>query len=163
MRVHTVFVTLYSLIHVAQARYSGKYCPLACETVSNYATYNDTDPLLPRQARACRSKFRITSIYLCADEYCLQHTDIERWTKEKSPWCDEHANITLPTFQEVVDGWTADAKGNVRRIHAAEALEFPSLNEVVIPDPQFFDRAYTTMVWLTHYVPPRQCNANRSP
>lgn len=153
MRVYTILVTLYSLTNIVQALVSGKHCPLACETVSNYITFNDTDPLLQRQVRACRSNLRITSIYLCADEFCRQDGEIERWTENQRIWCDENANITLPSFQEVVDDWTADAKGNVRRIHASEALEFPFLNEIVIPDPQFFDRAYTTIVRQTIYRP----------
>jgi hypothetical protein len=148
MRVHPILITLFALTNVAHALYSGKYCPQACETSINYITFNDTDPWLSKKVRACRSELRITSLYLCFDEFCQQDGELKEWIEGQRPWCEEHAGVTLPPFHDVVDGWTGDEKVGVRRIRADEALNFPHLNEFVIPNGNFFERAITTMVRL---------------
>ncbi|KAF1937043.1 ferric-chelate reductase [Clathrospora elynae] len=145
MLVHVISFTILALANVTIALYSGKYCPLACETSISYLTFNDTDPWLSRKVRSCRSELRITSLYLCFDEYCEEDRDITRWIVDQSPWCDEHAGVTLPSFHDVVDRWTSDDKVGVMRLHADEALVFPRMSKVVIPDGRFFERAFTTM------------------
>jgi hypothetical protein len=149
MRIHTLFVTLFTLTHVTSATYSGKYCPLACETSINYVSFNDTNPSLSRKIGSCRSKLRTTSLYLCFDEFCKQDGQTQEWIKGQTSWCDEHANVTLPSFPDVVDRWTPDEKASVRRIAADELLKFPHLGEIIVPDASFFDRAFTTMVRLS--------------
>ena len=146
MRASTFSIILYTLTDVAHALYAGKYCPLACQTSVNYVTFNDTDPSLSRRIRACRSEWRVTSLYLCFEEFCTQDGQTEKWIENQKPWCEEHANVTLPPFHDVVDRWTRDDKAKVRRLDAGEALGFPSVDEVVIPSDVLLRRAFTTMV-----------------
>jgi hypothetical protein len=146
MRASTFSIILYTSTDVAHALYSGKYCPLACQTSVNYVTFNDTDPSLSRRIRACRSELRVTSLYLCFEEFCTQDGETEKWIENQKPWCEEHANVTLPPFHDVVDRWTRDDKAKVRRLDAEEALGFPSVDEVVIPSDVLLRRAFTTMV-----------------
>jgi hypothetical protein len=148
MRTHHTFGLLYAFTHVTNALCAGKYCPLACETSINYVTFNDTDSWLSRKVRQCRSEFRVTSLYLCFDEYCKDDEETEAWLGDQTSWCEEHAGVTLPTFRDVMDRWTPDGKAEVRRLHADQALSFPSLNEIVIPDGRFFQRAFSTLVGL---------------
>jgi hypothetical protein len=148
MRSYHFFAAALTLAYVTSATYSGQYCPSACETCINYVSFNDTDPGLSRKVRSCRSELRITSIYLCFDEFCKQDGQTEEWIKGQSAWCDEYANVTLPSFQDVLGQWSPVEKAEVKRISADEALKFPLEDEVVIPDLRLFDRAFTTMVGL---------------
>jgi hypothetical protein len=150
MRAHLVFTTLYAFTNVTHALYPGKYCPLACETSINYVTFNDTDSWLSRKVRQCRSELRTTSLYLCFDEYCASHEEVEEWIGEQTPWCEEHAGVTLPAFHDLVNRWSPDGKAGVKRLPADKALEFPVIDEVVIPAGRFFERAFSTMVRTHH-------------
>lgn len=146
MLVTPALVTLFSSLHVATALYSGKWCPLACDATLNYATFNDTDVWLSRKVRSCRSELRVTSLYLCLDEYCVDDGKREGWIADQSVWCDEHAGVTLPSYQEVVERWKSGDDKVVKKLTADEAMSSPVLSEVVVPDPSFFVRAFTTMV-----------------
>ena len=146
MRVSSGLLSLFSLLYVTDALYSGKFCPSACDLTLNYATFNDTDLWLSRKVRSCRSELRITSLYLCFAQYCEDDGEIEKWIRDESPWCDKHAGVTLPAYQEVVDGWTSHDRAVIRRLDADEAMNFPVLGEVVLPDARFYERAFTTMV-----------------
>ncbi|KAF2819445.1 ferric-chelate reductase [Ophiobolus disseminans] len=145
MRVPPSLLCIVVSLHVTSALFAGRFCPLACDLTLNYATFNDTDPWLSKKVRSCRSKLRITSLYLCFDEYCKDDREREKWIRGQSPWCDEHAGVTLPAYQDVVDQWTPNKRAGLRRFDADEAKAFPVLNEVVIPRESFHERAFTTM------------------
>lgn len=85
-------------------------------------------------------------MYLCFAEYCKDDGEREKWIEEQRPWCDEHAGVTLPAYHDVVDSWTPERRAALKRLSADEAQEWPTLDEVVVPEAHFFDRAYTTMV-----------------
>ena len=89
---------------------------------------------------------RVTSLYLCFGEFCKRDGHIEEWIESQNLWCEAYANITLPSFHDVVDRWTPDERGKIRRLQAEEALEFPSIDEVVLPSDMLVKRAFTTMV-----------------
>ncbi|KAH7346941.1 ferric-chelate reductase-like protein [Pyrenochaeta sp. MPI-SDFR-AT-0127] len=145
MRVHHLLFTIYTLPDVATALYLGKWCPIACDTTLNYATFNDTDSWLSRKVRACRSELRITSLYLCFDKFCQDDGERELWIEQQRPWCDEYAGVSLPNYQELVDRWKPDDRKGVKRLNADDAMKFPVLDDVVIPDTRFFVRAFTTL------------------
>ncbi|KAI4947095.1 hypothetical protein J4E86_008719 [Alternaria arbusti] len=145
MRTSSISIILYTLTGASHALYSGKYCPLACETGVNYVTFNDTDPSLSSKIRGCQSELRLTSLYLCFDEFCIQDGQTEKWIENQKPWCEAHANITLPSFRDVLDQWTPDDKARVTRLAAEKALKFPTIDEVVIPSDELVRRAFTTM------------------
>jgi hypothetical protein len=149
MRVSFGILLLTPLLHVTSALYAGRFCPLACDFTLNHATFNNTDAWLARKVRSCRSQLRVTSLYLCFAEYCEDEEEGEKWIKTESPWCDEHAGVTLPAFHDVVDQWATEDRASCKRLDADEAQSFPVLNEVVLPDARFFERAFTTMVWQT--------------
>ncbi|EMD63374.1 hypothetical protein COCSADRAFT_143289 [Bipolaris sorokiniana ND90Pr] len=125
--------------------YTGHDCPLSCETTINYVTFNDSNPLLPWKVNACRSDLRITSLYLCFDEFCQRDGAVASWIETQSLWCSHNTNVTLPSLQHVLDQWSPEAKNKVERLSATNALEFPSLNHLVIPEHDLFKRAYTTV------------------
>lgn len=139
-----IFITVY--FHVASALYAGRFCPSACELTLNYATFNDTDAWLSRKVRSCRSELRVTSLYLCFEEYCKDDGAREKWIEDQRPWCDEFAGVTLPAYHDVVDQWTLERRAGLRRLDADTALSWPTLDEVVVPEEHFFDRAFMTMV-----------------
>ncbi|KAI4637352.1 hypothetical protein J4E83_000167 [Alternaria metachromatica] len=145
MRTSSISIILYTLTGASHALYSGKYCPLACETGVNYVTFNDTDPSLSSKIRGCQSELRVTSLYLCFDEFCIQDSQTEKWIENQNPWCEAHANITLPSFRDILDQWTPDDKARVTRLSAEKALRFPTIDEVVIPSDELVRRAFTTM------------------
>jgi hypothetical protein len=147
MRISFGIFSWISLLHVVGALYSGRFCPLACGLTLNYATFNDTDAWLSKKVRSCRSELRVTSLYLCFAQYCRGEEEGEKWIRNESPWCDEHAGVTLPAFHDVVDHWTTQDRVGIRRLDANEAESFPVLGEVVLPDARFVERAFTTMVW----------------
>lgn len=126
--------------------YSGESCPLACETTTNYVTFNDTDPPLPWNVNACRSHFRIASLYLCFDEFCKQDGTISAWIQNHNHSCLADANVTLPSFQHVLDQWQPDDRDRVQRLSAVQALTFPSVNHTVLPEDALLERAFTTVV-----------------
>ncbi len=141
----TLFI--FGLANVAGALRSGKWCPRACDLTLGYATFNDTDPSLSRKVRQCRSELRITSLYLCFDEFCnLSDGEVPKFITESSEWCNEHAAVTLPPFHDVVDRWTADDRAGLPRYSADRANEWPVLNETVLLEEDFFERGFTTLV-----------------
>lgn len=139
-------LSLASLSHVTQALVSGKFCPSACEFTLQYVIFNDTDASLSRKVRACRSQLRITSAYLCFNQYCEDDGEKEKWIKEQSTWCEENAGVKLPEFHDVLDAWAAEDIASVRRVHFDEVQSNPVVDEVALPDLTFLERAYTTMV-----------------
>jgi hypothetical protein len=150
MRIPTGLLYLSTLLNVASALFAGRFCPLACDFTLNYATFNDTDAWLSKKVRSCRSDLRVTSLYLCFEEYCADDGEREIWIEDQRPWCDEHAGVTLPPFHNVVDRWTSDDRAGLRRLEAEAALLFPMLDGVVVPEEHFFNRASTTLVLLSN-------------
>lgn len=146
MRVPSPTISLLTYLHVADTFYSGRFCPQACDLTLNYATYNDTDAWLSKQVRSCRSELRVTSLYLCFAEYCEDDGEREKWIEAQTPWCNEHAGVTLPGFHDLVDKWSSHDRASIKKLDAATALTLPELGEIVIPDQHFFHRAFTTMV-----------------
>lgn len=138
---------ILSLTNVVHALRSGKWCPRACELTLNYATFNDTDPWLSRKVRQCRSNLRITSLYLCFDEFCDPHDgEVPRFIAGNREWCDEHAGVTLPPFHEVVDQWGSGERARLPKYSLEKAVTWPVLNRAVLPETAFFERAFTTLV-----------------
>lgn len=146
MRILSLPLSLLALCHVTNGAFPGNFCPAACDFTLNYATFNDTDPWLAKRVRSCRSNLRITSLYLCFDQYCEDDSN-QDWVREAIPWCSEHAGVTLPDFHGIVDKWSEQERAAVRRLDADEAKLSPILDEVTVPDAQFLDQAFTTMVW----------------
>lgn len=133
-------------VRVAHALYAGEYCPLACETTINYVTFNDTPPSSSWLVNRCRSDMHITSVYLCFDEFCTRDGAIADWIKTQSSACYQTANVTLPPLQRVLQHWQPHEKAKVERLRAQQALKFPSLSHMVIPEHAFFQRALSTVV-----------------
>jgi hypothetical protein len=148
MRIPSGVFVWITFFHVTDALYTGKFCPSACDFTLNYVTFNDTDASLSRKIRSCRSKLRTTSLYLCFDQYCAKDGSSAQWIAEQSPWCNDHAGVGLPNLEDVVRNWTVHDIAKIRRLDADEAKWSSSLvvDEVVLPDLHFFDRAFTTMV-----------------
>ncbi|KAJ8115976.1 hypothetical protein OPT61_g2510 [Boeremia exigua] len=141
-----ILVFFFGFTDVAVASLSGKWCPRACDLTLGYATFNDTDPWLSRKVRQCRSDLRITSLYLCFDEFCdLNDGEVPKFIAENSEWCDEHAGVTLPPFHSVVDRWTPQDRAQLPRHSAEKAVTWPVLNAVVLPESDFIRRAFTTL------------------
>lgn len=128
------------------ARYSGANCPLACETIINYVSFNDTDPLLSWKVNACRSTFRITSLYLCLDEFCKRDGAISAWIQTQNHSCIADANVTLPSLSHVLNQWQPDDRDRLEKLTAAKALSFPSVDNPVLPEDALLDRAFITVV-----------------
>jgi hypothetical protein len=146
MRIPSGLFYCVALLHVTSALYAGKFCPAACDFTLNYATFNDTDPWLSPKVRSCRSELRITSLYLCFDEYCESDGSGERWIEDQRPWCDEHAGVRLPDLRDVLSRWAGDDRTSLQRLDYDELKASPPLNEITLPAANLMDRAYTTMV-----------------
>jgi hypothetical protein len=127
--------------HVAQR--SGKWCFGGCETVVNYARFNDTG-LRSKKARSCEGLLRATSLYLCIDEYCEEPGRVA-WLRDANETCIQSVNASLPPY-EIIDQFGPEERSGLRRFSADEAFTWPKLNEVIIPDEDFFERAFTTLV-----------------
>lgn len=151
--MHIVWCMLllpFGFADVSVALRSGKWCPRACDLTLGYATFNDTDPWLSRKVRQCRSDLRITSLYLCLDEFCsLQDGEVPKFIAENNEWCDEHAGVTLPPFHDIIERWTPGDRTRLPRYSAEKAVTWPVLNTVVLPENDFFQRAFTTLVCST--------------
>ncbi|USP77444.1 hypothetical protein yc1106_04718 [Curvularia clavata] len=131
--------------NVTHTYYSGEYCPLACETTINYVSFNDTDPSLSWKVNACRSTFRINSLYLCFDEFCKRDGAISAWIRTQNHSCTADANVTLPSLPQVLNQWRPDDRDKLERLTVAKALSFPSVNHPVLPETSLLDRAFTTV------------------
>ena len=127
--------------HVAPR--SGEWCFGGCETAINYAKFNDTGSG-SKKIRSCESRLRATSLYLCFEEYCT-NDGRDAWLENANEACRIKSNATMPPFN-IVDRYSPDERNNIRRLSAEEALLWPTLNEVVIPDENLFERAFTTLV-----------------
>lgn len=148
--MHVAWCTILSILglaNVVAALRSGKWCPRACDLTLNYATFNDTDAWLSRKARQCRSDLRITSLYLCFDEFCdPSDGEVTKFIAENSEWCDEHAGVTLPPFHNVVDHWSPEDRARLPQYSVEKAITWPVLNTSVLPEISFLERAFTTLV-----------------
>ncbi|KAL5420011.1 hypothetical protein PMIN03_000223 [Paraphaeosphaeria minitans] len=121
---------------------SGKWCFGSCETVVTYATFNDTSPG-SKKARLCEGILRATSLYLCIDEFCAE-SGRETWLQDANDTCIQRVNATLPPY-EIIEQFRPEERSGLKRLSADEAFTWPTLNEVVIPDEEFFERAFTTL------------------
>lgn len=146
MRLQQVSLVTCMFADVAVTLRSGRYCPVACDTTLNYATFNDTDSSLSKKVRSCQSGLRVTSFYLCLDWYCEFDKSSASYVGEQSEWCDKHAGGALPGYHQLVNHWKTQHGTNVTKLRADEAFEWPNLYQVVIPDSSFFERAFTTIV-----------------
>lgn len=141
------FVLLLSTRPIAAhvALRSGKWCFGGCETVVNYATFNDTGTGTgSKKARSCEGILRATSLYLCIDEYCKE-SGRTAWLQDANNTCIQRVNATLPPYG-IIDQFGPEERSRFKRLSADEAFTWPTLNEVVIPDEGFFERAFTTLV-----------------
>lgn len=127
---------------------SGEWCFGGCETGVNYVKFNDTGAGSKKTA-SCESRLRAASLYLCLEEYC-EEGGREGWLRGRNETCGRKGNVTLPPFS-IIDGYGPDERNGVRRMSAEEAFSWPMLGEVVIPDEELFERAFTTLVrYLQH-------------
>ena len=126
--------------------HSGQYCPQSCEALLNYVTFNDTDAGLSRKVGHCRSKQYITSAYLCGSIYCRgDDGEVVKWIDSQSGWCLRHSGNALPDFNDILERWNPSDIAKVRRFNKTEALSFPTFDEVALPDPAFFESAFSTL------------------
>jgi hypothetical protein len=132
--------------------HSGKYCPQSCESIFNYITFNDTDAGLSWKIRKCRSELSVTAIYLCDYTHCRSEDgEVENWISTWRTWCLQHSGNELPDYHDVVDQWTAGEIAEIRRFNATEAVSFPTVKELTLPDDEFFENAFNTLGTATTY------------
>lgn len=155
MRIPSGLFILITSFHVTDALFSGEFCPSACDLTLNYVTFNDTEPWLSKKIRSCRSGLRVTSSYLCFNQYCADDGSGANWIAEQNLWCEKHAGVRLPDFHDVVGNWTEHDVASIRRLDVDEAKSSPVINQVVLPESHFLDRAFITMVC---YVSSRRSN-----
>jgi hypothetical protein len=112
-----------------------------------YVDFNDTDSALSKKIRTCQSVLHAKSLYLCISEYC-EEEGREQWLGNVNETCETTTNAPLPPWS-VVEEYTPEDVAGLRRLHAEEGMWdsiSPPLNEVVIPEQAFFERAYKTIV-----------------
>lgn len=144
------FLLVCSVVSVS-ALGTGKWCFAGCELNLNYVDFNDTDPG-SKKVRSCKSALRATSLYLCIDEYCVAKGHGE-WLQEGNATCQRLADVSLPPY-DIIAGYSPEDRARIKRLTAEEALEFPKLGKLVLPDASFFERAYRTLVGLFMYAFP---------
>lgn len=132
---------------------SGKYCFEGCDLTLSYVDFNDTDAVLSKKIRTCRSVLRATSLYLCAEEYCVE-TGRDEWLRDSNETC-LRLNQALPPYS-IVKHYTPEDVAGIRRLQAKEGMwnsKSPPVGEVVLPDQAFFERAFKTLVrrYLANY------------
>jgi len=130
---------------VAVALRTGKYCFAGCDLGINYVRFNDTGAASGKTA-SCQSQLRAASLYLCIDEYCGDGGK-EEWLRGTNETCRRLANTSMPPYS-IVTEYGPDARAALRRLDADEAMVQPLLGEVVLLDEPFFERAFSTLVWL---------------
>ncbi|KAH9866794.1 hypothetical protein J1614_008487 [Plenodomus biglobosus] len=145
MRLHQIHLATCAFANVAAALHSGRFCPVACDTTLNYATFNDTESWLSKKVQSCRSNLRITSLYLCYNQYCEDDAFKTDSINKQTRWCDEHAGVALPEYHDVVDRWKSNHRQDLTELSAEHAFKWPVLEVVVVPDTPFFERAFTTI------------------
>lgn len=144
------YILLFALLeicNVAAGLRSGKHCFDGCELTLNYVDFSDTDHSLSKKIRTCRSELRASSLYLCIDQYCKEGGR-KQWLIGANETCLRISNVTLPSYT-IIERFTPEDVANLRRLHAEEGMwnsDPTVLNEVVIPDEAFFERAFKTLV-----------------
>ncbi|KAF1961944.1 ferric-chelate reductase-like protein [Byssothecium circinans] len=138
-----LLVTCY--FFTANALRSGKWCFEGCELSLNYAEFTDVNTTLgSHKTRACQSRLRSASLYLCVDEFC-EDTGREEWMEGVNQTCRRLANVELPPY-EIIDEYPKDGgREGIKRLSADEAFSFPKVGEVVIPEGRLFVRAFETL------------------
>lgn len=140
-----IFVLLFFARSIAArtAPREGKWCLDGCELVINYAKFNDTGAG-SKKIQSCESTIRATSLYLCIDEYCGSSGLLD-WLQSANATCHEKSNATLPPYN-IIDRYGPNDRAGFKRLGADEALTFPMLDEVIIPEERLFARAFDTVV-----------------
>ncbi|CAI6334769.1 unnamed protein product [Periconia digitata] len=146
MRAHHFFTILSTwFIGSTLSFRHGKWCFDACELDLNYAEFNDTNLALgSHKTRACQSRLRSDSLYLCAREYC-EEDGLKDWVIQANETCLQIANASMPAYDDVMRRYPSKDTQTIRRLSADEALTFPILGEVVIPEHSLHERAFTTL------------------
>lgn len=96
---------------------------------------------------ACSNENHITSLYLCLSVYCTPE-DKERGVKEKEEWCERWGNETLPSYDEIVGGYSEE---DIEGLHHLETSDIFTddkvvLDDVAIPSNKLFHLGYDTLV-----------------
>ncbi|KAF1968416.1 ferric-chelate reductase-like protein [Bimuria novae-zelandiae CBS 107.79] len=121
---------------------SGRWCFGGCETVVNYANFNDTGSD-SKKVRLCEGILRATSLYLCIDEYC-EENGRDAWLQDTNETCHQRVNASLPPHS-IIDKYGPEERAEIKRLSAEEAFTWPTLSEIVIPDVKIFERAFRTL------------------
>jgi hypothetical protein len=137
---------LFIFCNATTALKSGIHCFGGCELTLAYADFNNTVPKLSKKIKTCQSVLHATSLYLCFTEYCVEKGR-DTWLRASNDTCRRTANETLPSW-DIISNWTAEDVAHVRRFRADEGMwnsKHQLLNEPVIPDASFFERASRTL------------------
>ena len=146
MRQGLLLLFLFGASNAASNLRTGTHCFDACDLTLNYVDFNDTDRSLSKKVRTCGSVFHASSLYLCADVYC-EENGREEWLAGANKTCEETVGERLPSWS-VIEEYTEEDVAGLRRLRAEEGLwdsEKVVLGEVVIPDQDFFGRAFRTI------------------
>jgi hypothetical protein len=141
---------------VAARKWPGKYCLDGCDLTLNYVDFNDTNSALSKKSRTCRSVLHAKSLYLCIDAYCDNEDDKNIWLMNVNDTCKTTSGEPMPPWS-VIEDYTPEEVAKLRRLRAEEGMwnsKNPPLNEVVIPEGTFFERAFRTLV-CCHILAPR--------
>ncbi|KAF2742778.1 ferric-chelate reductase-like protein [Sporormia fimetaria CBS 119925] len=144
--LHLLLVTLSTKVRdVEGKRLPRMHCFDGCDLTLNYVEFDDT-ARLSKKSKRCHSTLHAKSLYLCLDQYCSS-TGREDWLRSANHTCKATADIWLPPW-EVIDGYTPEDIAGLRRLKAEEGMwnsHTPPLHEVVMPAPDFVDRAARTL------------------
>lgn len=72
----------------------------------------------------------------------------EDWLSNANRTCENIAGVSIPPWS-IIDHFTPEHVAQVRRLKAEEGMWYSRgtpLNEVVLPDDDFFERAFQSLV-----------------
>jgi hypothetical protein len=145
--LHFLLLLLEAGNVAASIKRAGKYCFDGCYLTLNYVDFNDTSPALSKKRRTCQSVRHATSLYLCLEVYC-EKDGRDEWLRKTNETCSARVPDYMPPWS-IIDEYTPEDVARLRRLRAEEGgwdSRNPPLNEVVIPEESFFERAYKTLV-----------------
>lgn len=124
------------------------YCFNACYTAADYVTFNVTATSEDYYVNLCSNDLKIKSIFYCAQKYCT-HKEAVSGRNQLSPSCEGDAGSPLPTVESMLI--SQEELEQIPVINSTTGLatappDGVALNTPILPDQQWLDLSYRTVV-----------------
>lgn len=136
------------LVTQAAAENSGdgddSFCVDACRSSLAPLRFSDVEVERLLATQECTSRLHIQSLYLCAGAYCSSEDMVLEGLQALNRTCKENDGSSIPSYEDVVSGFTEEDIAGLERINASSRTIPPAdgeepHEEPVLPTEGYFE------------------------